>query len=107
MVVETKTKLQRSEYRGYIASEEWQKTRKRYWRSSLPKYCYVCKADGEVLDLHHRSYKTLGKENLNHLVLVCRPCHDSIHETQKREGIGIWAATKKVRKRFQKWSRGG
>lgn len=98
-------RLPRSEYHTYMKSEAWQETRKRFWRSKLPKVCYCCEISGVPLDLHHRSYKSFGNEKLMHLVLVCRPCHDEIHETQVREDLNLWAATKLIRKRCRRRER--
>lgn len=100
--IKVRKKLSRREYKGYINSEDWQKTRKRFWKSKLPKCCYVCEIKGVPLDLHHRSYKSLGHENLTHLTLVCRECHTDIHRIQKDEGLNLWRATKKARTRFRK-----
>lgn len=98
-------KLSKAEYRDYIKSPAWQETRKRFWKSKLPKYCYCCEISDVPLDLHHRTYKSLGKENLSHLVLVCRDCHNRIHETQKTEDINLWAATKLIRNRIRRRER--
>ena len=87
--------LTKYEYKDYIQSDGWQNTRKRYRESKLQKSCYCCGTDGEVLDLHHKSYKTLGNENLTHLCRLCRYCHTMVHELAKRKGISIWEATKK------------
>lgn len=100
--MEQGTARSKSEYYSYLRSPEWQETRKRFWRSKLPKLCYVCGCDDVPLDLHHRSYKTLGCESLTHLVLVCRSCHNEIHRLQKKQQVNLWAATKKVRKLFMR-----
>lgn len=95
----TKQRLTRYQYKAYMRSSDWQETRQRYARSRLLKSCYCCGADNNPLDLHHKTYKTLGHENLNHLCRVCRSCHEAIHALVKEKGVSIWWATKRIRSR--------
>ncbi len=70
----------RDYYRNdYLKSEAWR--RKRYvvmrrdnWR------CVYCGA--KATQVHHKRYlyKNIGKEPIDWLVSVCKPCHDKIHE---------------------------
>ena len=97
-------------YYEYIRSNAWQRKRRQYFASKMWKtyptgraagkhVCYVCGSD-DRLDLHHRTYKRLGKERINvDLICVCRKCHDDIHVRQKN-GLGLWRATKKSRKKY-------
>ena len=59
-------------YYEYIRSNAWQRKRRQYFASKMWKtyptgraagkhVCYVCGSD-DRLDLHHRTYKRLGKE---------------------------------------------
>jgi predicted HNH restriction endonuclease len=93
------------DYYAYIKSEAWQRKRRKFYSSSLYKtytkegkwVCYCCGAN-ESLDLHHRTYKRLGKENIStDLIPVCRGCHEKIHELEK-SGMQLWSATKRVRR---------
>lgn len=69
----------RDYYRNvYLKSDAWQ--RKRYvvlkrdnWR------CVYC--GGKATQVHHKRYakKNIGKEPIEWLVSVCKPCHDSKH----------------------------
>ena len=44
----------------------------------------------------------LGHERLTDLVLVCRDCHNEIHEYAKENPtVGLWIATSKVRRRHE------
>lgn len=93
----------RSEYRSYIQSEAWRRTRERYWASNLPQDCYCCGAPRRVgFHLHHRTYKNLGKERLMDLVPVCPGCHKEIHALHRSDPLwqrrGLWAVTRRVRK---------
>lgn len=94
-----------SGYRAYIQSAQWRTTRQRYWKSKLPKECYVCDAPRSPgMHLHHRTYKNLGNERLMDLVPVCPKCHEVVHEIARREFGGhttnLWKATTKARRRY-------
>ncbi|MFT3948922.1 MAG: hypothetical protein QM763_18300 [Agriterribacter sp.] len=78
-VFEHKRKQRRDYYRNvYLKSDEWQ--RKRYvvmkrdnWR------CVYC--GGRATQVHHKRYAkyNIGKEPIEWLVSVCKPCHDAQH----------------------------
>ena len=96
-------------YYDYIKSEKWQQKRKEYYSSNLYKNlkgsgkwnCYCCECNNKPLDLHHRTYKRLGNENISiDLIPVCRNCHDKIHKLEKG-GIQLWEATKKIRRKMK------
>lgn len=91
--------VSREDYANYIASDAWREVKRRYLRSKLPKLCYVCETANGPFDLHHRTYKNLGNERLMDLVLVCRDCHDAIHEIQRTNGWSLWRATKLARRK--------
>ncbi|ABG98339.1 conserved hypothetical protein [Rhodococcus jostii RHA1] len=92
-----------AEYRRYINSPEWRRTRERYWSSKLPTDCYCCgRPRHPGMHLHHRTYKNLGAERLMDLVPVCAECHDEIHRLHRGDprwkSKGLWYVTKHVRK---------
>lgn len=104
MSVSGRRTVGRAEYRSYIQSAAWRRTRDRYWASKLPTDCYCCGTQRRPgFHLHHRTYKNLGDERLMDLVPVCPSCHDEIHALYdsgpewKRKGL--WYATQRVRKR--------
>ncbi len=59
--------------------------------------CEFCRCSKNVLHLHHRTYKRLGKEYLGDVVLLCEYCHLKVHKIHK-EGKNLWEATKALRK---------
>lgn len=85
-------------YAAYIRSEEWQAVRHRFWASRLPKECYCCGRKDGPKDLHHRTYKNLGAENLRDLVPLCRQCHDDVHDLVRRTTLHLWGATNVLRR---------
>ena len=93
-------------YQDYLRSEHWQNVKRRYWRSKFKKCCYVCGKKG-FLQLHHKTYKRIGKENLWDLILLCSNCHKELHEWYKKpknKKLGLWKLAKifKKRKEFKK-----
>jgi 5-methylcytosine-specific restriction endonuclease McrA len=86
-------------YAEYIQSGAWQQVRRRFCASRLPKDCYCCARDDGPKDLHHRTYKNLGHENLRDLVPLCRDCHNRVHElARRRPSLSLWGATGAVRR---------
>src|SRR3990167_7015219 len=70
------------DYDAYIQSEAWQK-RAQEARCRVSYLCQVCNTNGEVLDVHHRTYERLGHEADGDLTVLCRTCHE-LYEAQRR-----------------------
>lgn len=65
------------DYYAYLESDKWK--RKREQRLKIDHY--TCQTCGEVssLEVHHRYYDTLGKEDVDDdLITLCRECHEAI-----------------------------
>lgn len=91
-----KTGQAAQEYRGYLASPEWRRTRGAYFAwvygQGMRPACQVCgverSPEGTALDLHHMSYDRVhrgpdgtwvsGEERAD-LVMMCRTCHNRLH----------------------------
>ena len=71
-------------YREYLEGPEWAETRTRYRSSGKLQTCLVCRAPN--VDLHHRTYRRLGKERLGDLVALCREHHEQVHEAE----LSLW-----------------
>ncbi len=86
-------------YRQYLESDHWKQLRSRFWASKLHKRrCVVCGACAP-LEVHHRSYRRIGQERLNDLMLLCRNCHKATHELDRTRTNGcLWGAAKRLRK---------
>lgn len=87
------------DYQAYLRSPHWQDVRRRYWASKMPKNCAVCGRNDVPRDLHHRTYKRLGKERLHDLVPLCRQCHDETHvvaadRKARKVKLALWSAHK-------------
>ena len=97
--------LTKSEYREYLQSEHWKDVKRRFRKSKLATgRCYICGSGGR-LDIHHKSYKRLGKERLNDLIELCRDCHSMVHsyvKNVKNTKLTLWNAARKLRRRVLK-----
>lgn len=73
-------------YRRYLKCEHWQKLRLEALKRSGGA-CEICgfkPYQNGKLQVHHKSYKNLGNEQLSDLVCVCPSCHKKIHGIGKR-----------------------
>lgn len=92
-------------YSAYLQSDHWADVRSRFRKSKLKKRCHVCR--GPYSDLHHRTYKRLGKERLTDLVPLCRDCHGEVHQWAKANangnaGFALWEAARKARREHKR-----
>jgi len=76
----------RSDYVEYLASADWQKLRNAVI-VRCGNLCEGCRGSG-VDDVHHLTYRHIGREFLFELVGLCRACHTRWHED-----AGEWTAT--------------
>jgi hypothetical protein len=80
-------------YAAYLDSPHWQGLRLRYAASGRPKRCAVC--HDPAYELHHRTYRRLGRERLDDLVPLCHRHHEAIHEA----GLSLWDGYRVLRER--------
>jgi hypothetical protein len=95
-----------SSYKEYLFSEHWKDFKRRFFSEHkkmrgmmkrLGKYvCQGCKTDGR-LEVHHWTYKNLGKEKLGDVLLLCRNCHETVHIFH-RQDLNLHRATNKALK---------
>lgn len=64
-------------YPAYLASNHWANVRREWAASGRAKCCAVC-GHGRY-ELHHHSYRRLGRESLDDLTPLCRTCHGRAH----------------------------
>jgi len=73
------TMSRRDYYRNvYLKSDAWQRKR----QLVLKRDNYTCVHCGKpATDVHHERYaRKIGREPIQWLVAICRPCHVSIHK---------------------------
>ena len=67
------------DYKEYVASDEWQRSERRLnCIKAAHNKCQMCGAMFG-LEVHHITYKNLGKELPQDLVLLCILCHEHTH----------------------------
>lgn len=68
-------------YHEYLASPAWAKKR----RKALKHYGHRCTVCGSrlKLEVHHRHYRTLYRESVADLDVLCHDCHQNTHEGLK------------------------
>jgi len=76
------TNMRRQEFKEwyknvYLESEYWKKFRD-YCIKKAEYRCLECKKEGH-LDVHHLTYKNLGSESLEDVIVLCRDCHEKRH----------------------------
>ena len=64
-------------YKKYLSSPAW--NRKRDLVIERDKgICVRCRAEGK--EVHHKTYDNIGKEPLSDLVMLCKGCHERVHQ---------------------------
>ena len=66
-----------TEYKDYITSRFW-KERKAQFFEKIEKRCAACNSLEDIC-LHHMMYGVLGKEKDEHLIPLCKGCHEEYH----------------------------
>lgn len=72
-----------AEYENYIHSNAWRSRRKQALRMGHNR-CAMC-GSTTSLQVHHLTYKHLGHELDNELVVLCVLCHRKVHNQQARK----------------------
>lgn len=81
-------------YKDYLASPQWLKTKARFKSSPLfYNCCGKCFRSDRPLNIHHKTYRRVGREKLSDLIALCDPCHRATHETARKTGR-LWSAHK-------------
>jgi hypothetical protein len=94
-------------YDSYLKSDHWKDTRARFYSSGLYKgRCECCWKRNKPLDIHHKSYRRIGKEKLNDLIALCRDCHFRLHDLvgtlHHGRPVRLWTAVKILRRKMIK-----
>ena len=65
-------------YASYMGSDAWRRNPARLKAlSDADGHCRLCHADGG-LEVHHSTYKRLGRERDNDLIALCSDCHRDV-----------------------------
>ena len=66
-----------STYQQYLDSPYWENVQQRYRSSDRWQHCAIC--GSTKFGLHHRTYKTLGRERLKDIMPLCASHHAQLH----------------------------
>lgn len=75
----------RPEYQTAIRSSYWKKLKALKLKMTGGR-CEACGCPSMRPELHHRHYKTLGKEQPGDVMLVCLGCHDRMDREREAQG---------------------
>lgn len=71
-------------YYEYIQSADWKQFRKEILSKRI--CCQKCGIK-KGLQLHHKHYRTLGKEKSSDIIVLCKECHFRFHKKSKWKKI--------------------
>lgn len=74
------------EYLKYIKSPEWFNFRKFVFREK-GELCELCASNG--VHVHHKNYSNFRSEKLNDVLVLCKSCHDNIHEIKSKKNMSV------------------
>ena len=74
-------------YVAYLNSKHWLRLRK--YILSIKNMCEICSEKSTNLQLHHKTYKNLGNENIDDFLLLCNDCHKLVHKNNISVNIKI------------------
>lgn len=72
-------------YSEYLSTEHWNRFRTSVIKNR--KKCECCGSEKEIMNVHHISYNSLGKEKPKDVALLCEDCHKYIHKI--KSGLAI------------------
>lgn len=75
----------RTEYQTAIRSSHWRKLKAVKLKLTRER-CEGCGCRPMQPELHHRHYKTLGKEQPGDVLLVCLDCHRKLDQEREAQG---------------------
>lgn len=66
------------EYKEYLNGDHWKDIRLKALDRAGNRCQLCCNTDN--LNVHHNTYKNIGREDLKDLVVLCRECHAKFHD---------------------------
>ncbi|MET4278745.1 MULTISPECIES: hypothetical protein [unclassified Bradyrhizobium] len=80
-------------YHEYMASRSWRRNPTRLAELEAAGFrCRVCNHDGShnPIEVHHRTYENLGREQPGDLTALCRNCHRVVTDHLRRLRYTQW-----------------
>lgn len=110
-----KIKFDRRKYNTYMNSKRWSNKKAEFRARKRSRKCYMCGKSNIYLEVHHRTYKDLGKEKLHQLVELCgnrvvrgervTGCHTLVHAAVKRRKLKLYTAHIELKKKFKRYGK--
>lgn len=93
--------IKNREYLAYLRSPEWKQKRKiaLYHANNRCAGCGAQFWGGRGLDVHHKTYANFKHEPLSDLQVLCRVCHDSVHN-----GDSTWPQQVRYKLHLYAWA---
>lgn len=76
-------------YYDYLKSPQWQTVRDAALKRANHQ-CEKCKS-GKNLEVHHITYKRLGYELPEDLIVLCKDCHENVHSKDLKQNDDFFA----------------
>lgn len=70
--------MKNKDYNNYLKTKHWKQKRQKVLKSAKYK-CQLCSSK-EKLNVHHNTYKNIGNEKKEDLIVLCEKCHKKFHE---------------------------
>lgn len=72
-------------YTDYLQTKHWKAMREKVYE----EYNGICGVCGEIVpralsNIHHRTYKRVGNEDMSDLILLCKSCHAKAHKRKDK-----------------------
>lgn len=71
-------KAWRARYKLYLHSAQWYGIRAQALQAAQ-WHCQACGQPNPRLEVHHRTYQRVGREDLGDLRALCKACHETMH----------------------------
>lgn len=84
-------------YKDYLKSKHWKELKKKK-RDTRKAKCRVCHTE-KNLNLHHRTYKSIGNEHVGDVIWLCADCHNETHKLAQ-SGLPLCVASRNLRRSF-------
>jgi len=87
-------------YAEYLNSWHWAITKGRV-KAAAGRVCELC-GSRQKLEVHHWTYKRLGDERVDDLLVVCACCHEDIHAVEHTDFQYYYSLLERLRGRYQR-----
>ena len=83
------------DYNIYIKSDAWLHNPVRKAVLVRDNYCCATCSEDLTIEVHHITYESLGNEHPDHLITLCRECHEETHRIAGK-GAGRYPPVRKL-----------